>query len=370
MSSGALFPSLVSGSRGSSSKYLVEFRAGKMTLKGNVVTPDKRKGTAYIQQSDDSLIHFCWKDRTTGNVDDDLIIFPDDCEFKRVSQCTTGRVYVLKFKAGSKRLFFWMQEPKTDKDEEFCRKVNEYLNNPPIPGAPGSAGGSGHELSALGGEGGLQNLLGNISHNQLMQLIGPTGLGGLGLGALAGPGLANLLGSSGAATSSSSSSSRSQSAAATSSSTAAARVSSSQATPSVTPTAAPAATTPTTGGTTPTTSVDLASVCTPEMMAPILANAEVQQRLMPFLPSGESLPQSADQIQNTLSSPQFQQSMSMFSSALASGQLGPLMSQFGLPAEAVDAANKGDVEAFAKAMQDSKGDGKDKKNDDEDMALD
>lgn len=70
MSSGALFPSLVSGSRGSSSKYLVEFRAGKMSLKGNVVTPDKRKGTVYIQQSDDSLIHFCWKDRMTGNVDD------------------------------------------------------------------------------------------------------------------------------------------------------------------------------------------------------------------------------------------------------------------------------------------------------------
>lgn len=379
-----------------------------MTLKGNVVTPDKRKGTVYIQQSDDSLIHFCWKDRTTGNVDDDLIIFPDDCEFKRVSQCTTGRVYVLKFKAGSKRLFFWMQEPKTDKDEEFCRKVNEFLNNPPIPGSGGSGGGSGHELSALGGEGGLQNLLGNMSHNQLMQLIGPTGLGGLGLGALAGPGLANLLGSGGAATSSSSSSSRSQSAAATPSSTTAPRVTSSQATPTVTPAAATPATT--TGGSTPTTpasaappaapasagspshqpiqlsdlqnilatmnvpaqgsAVDLASVCTPEMMAPILSNPEVQQRLMPFLPSGESLPQSADEIQNTLSSPQFQQSMSMFSSALASGQLGPLMSQFGLPPEAVDAANKGDVEAFAKAMQDSKGEAKDKKSEDEDMALD
>ncbi|CAL9702727.1 unnamed protein product [Knipowitschia caucasica] len=414
MSSGALFPSLTSGSRGSSSKYLVEFRAGKMTMKGNVVTPDKRKGSVYVQQSDDSLIHFCWKDRTTGNVDDDLIIFPDDCEFKRVSQCTTGRVYVLKFKAGSKRLFFWMQEPKTDKDEEFCRKVNEFLNNPPIPGAPGSGAGSGHELSALGGEGGLQNLLGNMSHNQLMQLIGPTGLGGLGLGALAGPGLANLLGSGGPATSSSSSSSRSQSAAATPSSTATPRVSSSQATPTVTPApaaaaaAAPPATT--TGGTTPSTpvappvipaaagspphqpiqlsdlqnilatmnvpagsqgsAVDLASVCTPEMMAPILSNPEVQQRLTPFLPSGESLPQSAEQIHNTLSSPQFQQSMTMFSSALASGQLGPLMNQFGLPADAVDAANKGDVEAFAKAMQDSKGDAKDKKDDDEDMALD
>lgn len=53
--------------------------------------------------------------------------------------------------------------------------------------------------------------------------------------------------------------------------------------------------------------VDLASVCTPEMMAPILSNPEVQQRLLEFLPSGESLPQSADEIQNTLSSPQFQQ---------------------------------------------------------------
>ncbi|XP_029994328.1 proteasomal ubiquitin receptor ADRM1 isoform X2 [Sphaeramia orbicularis] len=413
MSSGALFPSLVSGSRGSSSKYLVEFRAGKMSLKGNVVTPDKRKGTVYIQQSDDSLIHFCWKDRTTGNVDDDLIIFPDDCEFKRVNQCTTGRVYVLKFKAGSKRLFFWMQEPKTDKDDEYCRKVNEYLNNPPIPGAPGSGGGSGHELSALGGEGGLQNLLGNMSHNQLMQLIGPTGLGGLGLGALAGPGLANLLGSGGPATSSSSSSSRSQSAAAAPSSGGASRLSSSQ---TLNPPVAPAASAVSPTGGTPSTpvsasaqtpvappsggsptphqpiqlsdlqsilatmnvpaaaaaqgpAVDLASVCTPDMMAPILANAEVQQRLLPFLPSGESLPQNADEIQNTLSSPQFQQAMSMFSSALASGQLGPLMSQFGLPADAVDAANRGDVEAFARAMQSGK-ESKDKKDDEEDMSLD
>lgn len=42
-------------------------------------------------------------------------------------------------------------------------------------------------------------------------------------------------------------------------------------------------------------------------MAPILANAEVQERLMPYLPSGESLPQTAEEIQNTLTSPQFQQ---------------------------------------------------------------
>lgn len=55
------------------------------------------------------------------------------------------------------------------------------------------------------------------------------------------------------------------------------------------------------------TLVDLASVLTPEIMAPILANADVQERLLPYLPSGESLPQTADEIQNTLTSPQFQQ---------------------------------------------------------------
>lgn len=64
--------------------------------------------------------------------------------------------------------------------------------------------------------------------------------------------------------------------------------------------------------------VDLASVLTPEIMAPILANPEVQQRLMPYLPSGESLPQSSEELHNTLSSPQFQQvTCSPFSSVVS-----------------------------------------------------
>uniref|UniRef100_A0A8C9F8F8 Proteasomal ubiquitin receptor ADRM1 n=1 Tax=Pavo cristatus TaxID=9049 RepID=A0A8C9F8F8_PAVCR len=263
-----------------------------------------------------------------------------------VPQCTTGRVYVLKFKAGSKRLFFWMQEPKTDKDEEHCRKVNEYLNNPPMPGALGGNASGGHELSALGGEGGLQSLLGNMSHNQLMQLIGPTGLGGLGgLGALTGPGLASLLGSGGPPTSSSSSSSRSQSAAVTpSSTTSSTRVTPAPAVPaaaSVTsPSPVPSSGNGTSSATSPTQpiqlsdlqnilatmnvpsgaggqQVDLATVLTPEIMAPILANAEVQERLMPYLPSGESLPQTAEEIQNTLTSPQFQQVVTLLSSSAA-----------------------------------------------------
>ena len=63
MASGALFGN---ASGRSASKNLVEFRAGKMYLKGKMVNPDKRKGLVYLYQSDDSLMHFCWKDPDDG----------------------------------------------------------------------------------------------------------------------------------------------------------------------------------------------------------------------------------------------------------------------------------------------------------------
>jgi len=58
------------------SKYLVEFKAGKMIMKGTTVIPVKRKGLVFLNQSDDNLMHFCWKDRKTGQTEDDLILFP------------------------------------------------------------------------------------------------------------------------------------------------------------------------------------------------------------------------------------------------------------------------------------------------------
>jgi len=67
MSSGALFGN--TGGR-SQSKNLVEFRAGKMTMKGRTVYPDKRKGMVYIYQSDDSLMHFCWRERSKSTAED------------------------------------------------------------------------------------------------------------------------------------------------------------------------------------------------------------------------------------------------------------------------------------------------------------
>ncbi len=40
-----------------------------------------------------------------------------------------------------------------------------------------------------------------------------------------------------------------------------------------------------------------------------------------------------------------------FSVALQTGQLGPVLAQFGLPEEAITAANEGDIQAFAEAME-------------------
>ena len=124
------------------------------------------------------------QDRTSGSVEDDLILMPDDVEFKAVPACTTGRVFVLKFKGNDKKMFFWMQEPKSDKDEEFCKKVNDFLNNPPAPGSSRSGGGgSGGVLGGLPGglpgnldfnnlgDNELQSLLNNMDQRQLMQVL-------------------------------------------------------------------------------------------------------------------------------------------------------------------------------------------------------
>ena len=162
-----------------------------LNLSTKMVSPDKRKGMLTVLQvyicllsidiylvcfqSDDQLMHLQWKDRTTSTIEDDLIIFPDDVEFKAVPACTTGRVFVLKFKTSNKRMFFWMQEPKSDKDEELCKKVNDNLNNPPAPGSARSGSGlasglpAGLDFNNLG-DSELQNLLNNMSQQQLMQV--------------------------------------------------------------------------------------------------------------------------------------------------------------------------------------------------------
>merc|ERR1719206_454966 len=341
-------------------------------------------------------MHFCWKDRTSGTVEDDLIIFPDDIEFKKLAQCTTGRAFILKFKSSSRKFFFWMQEPKEDGDEEHCKKVNELLNNPPAPGSAGAGGGGGAGgLPSLAGLGdqldpNLQNLLQNMDQNQLMQLLG-MGVGGGNPGGGGGGGFEDVLLSI----------PRGQRAqardapAAITPTTSAVQAASTPA-PATTPAASrPATQTSASGGAStrsapavqlsdlqsilsnmqvpapgaaaaPAESVDLSTSFSTEALLPLMADKAVQERLKPFLPVVENLPGSESELRNTLQSPQFKQALSIFSAALQSGQLAPLMQQFKLTQPAIDAAAKGDVIAFVKALQE----GEMAKGDEEDMALD
>lgn len=95
----------------------------------------------------------------------------------------------------------------------------------------------------------------------------------------------------------------------------------------------------------PEDQVGLTEVVTPEVLRPLSGNSEVQQQVSAHLPLSE------DSTTAVLTSPQFQQALGVFGSALQSGQLGPLMSQFGLGQGVAQAANTGDVSGFAAALQ-------------------
>lgn len=273
-----------------------------------------------------------------------------------------------------------MQEPSTDKDDEYCRKVNELLNNPP----QANNGGSRQEGSDL------QYMLNNMSQQQLMQLFGGVGqMGGLSslLGSLNRP----SSGSRNTTTTSASSTPSANRNTSSSGGTAVAQTPANANQPATTPRAPKKA--PSSGSTeavssTPATSgsnteasrvllselqnylagisaggskqnVDLSTSLNSESINSILSEPEHLKSLQTHLPNinetDDEKPADTNaikqQLKDTLASPQFQQALSMFSNALQSGQLGPVVSQFKLSDDAVLAANSGDLEQFVKALE-------------------
>jgi len=347
-------PGAVGGAAGGGNKPLVEFRAGKMTYTESTkkVTPDKRKGFVQLTQTPDSLIHFIWKDRTTGGVDQDLIIFPEEATFKHVKQCSTGRVYLLEFRASSRKLFFWMQEPSDAKDEEYANKINQYINNPPSGAESGgtSAGGGGGSGGSLP-SGVDQNALFQMFSQRAQQQARPSSASGAGGAPVVGMNdLQSILSQIGMPSSAISgmlggrqgiqpapSQRGSQPAAQPAQS---AQPSSSQA-------RAPR----------------LSTLLNAETVRPLLANQAIQERLLPFLPPERRTP---EELRDIFQSPQFQQSLDSFGEALESGQLGELVRQFGL-----QTSGPTSIQQFLQAVQNTSpqqpppsGGDKDKKDDD------
>ncbi|EDW10630.1 proteasomal ubiquitin receptor ADRM1 homolog isoform X2 [Drosophila mojavensis] len=360
-----------SGLGSSNSSNLVEFRAGRMNMVGKMVHPDARKGLVYMTQSDDGLMHFCWKDRTSGKIEDDLIVFPDDFEYKRVDQCKSGRVYVLKFKSSSRRMFFWMQEPKTDKDDEHCRRINELLNNPPSAHQRGG-GGSGSEGTDL------QYMLNNMSQQQLMQLFG--GVGQMG-------GLSSLLGQMNSRTPSSRTAVSSGGGGGGSAGlqtpenvnvprtvSAPSKPSKSSGNRSTSGGAGNAQSDAAGGagggsgggvvggslavdadGSGRSLNIDLSTALSgAEAINQLISDPERVKSLIVHLPESEDADEDRkQQIKDHISSPQFQQALAQFSNALQSAQLGPVVKQFELSHDAVAAAYSGNLEEFVRALEKS-----------------
>ena len=46
----------------------------------------------------------------------------------RIQKCTSGRAYILRFTSSDKKVFFWMQEPSTDKDRCHCQLLPSLIS--------------------------------------------------------------------------------------------------------------------------------------------------------------------------------------------------------------------------------------------------
>jgi 26S proteasome regulatory subunit N13 len=89
--------------------------------------------------------------------------------------------------------------------------------------------------------------------------------------------------------------------------------------------------------------IALSDVLTSQSLTPLLNDPEICASLFPFLP--EESERSAAEVRAVVRSPQFSQALQSLSAALATGQLGPLLSQLGL-----DPSAGNSVESFLIAI--------------------
>ncbi|KAJ8661761.1 hypothetical protein O0I10_002569 [Lichtheimia ornata] len=306
-------------------KHLVQFNAGKCIREGNMLKPDLRKGTVYMDQSEDQLMHFYWKERKASTEpEEDLIIFPDEAEFVRVNECTTGRVYLLKFKSSNQKLFFWMQSKSDEKDEENVSRVNLLINDPQaaMESASGSSRMPGIDVN-LGGNSpaDMMQLLGGsdgISRENILQFLQTAGgFGGTIPLSVPSGGDGPVDQDQGERTEEHDSSNNRQST-------------------NVTPAQLEQVRNALMGVQAPETqdtSITLSDNLISESLTPLINDSELFSALFPSItqPSGE---QSSDQVRQLVSSQEFQRALSTLRVACENGELNTVASEIGLGSSA------------------------------------
>ncbi|KAJ6584855.1 proteasome complex subunit Rpn13 ubiquitin receptor-domain-containing protein [Mycena capillaripes] len=252
---------------------LLAFKAGRAFRRenSNIVEPSPVKGAIILTAGEDGLFHFTWKNRTTGVVDEDLILFPSDASFVKVPQ-SSGRMYVLKFSSSNQRHFFWLQDASTARDDEFVANINRLLEDPEsnlvwntaiAAASQPQASTSAQPASATASSAATAPLIPPEQLAQLQRL---------------------LAGSS----------------------------------------RAPAA-----------PELSLTDILTPANLTPLFSShPELIPTLFPHLPPDLPTPPSAEALQRIINSPQFRSAVSSFDQALRTGMLGELVRALGLPEEA------------------------------------
>jgi len=274
----------------------IAFKAGRAFRRPgtNFVDANPTKGAILLQNGEDGLLHFIWKDRLTNDAEEDLILFPSDATFQKVEQSAWGRTYVLKFASSDQRHFFWMQDADASRDLEFVSNVNRLLADPqtvpiwlapgynptqdsqPSTSAPAASTSQAGPSSQPAGPSGFQ-----ATPEQLAQLQNI---------------VASMAGASPAAQQS---------------------------------------------------DISLSDILTPTHLTPLFsAHPELIPALFPYLPPDLPTPPSSEVLQQIIASPQFRGAVRSFDQALRTGLLGGLVRGLGLPEE----AGLG-IEAFLHAIQ-------------------
>ncbi|KAI9633084.1 proteasome complex subunit Rpn13 ubiquitin receptor-domain-containing protein [Dioszegia hungarica] len=93
------------------------------------VDPAPEKGSIEMKFEDD-LMHLWWKSKSTGSIEDELIVFPGEATFEQVKQDPTGRTHILKFSSSDQNYFFWFQRANKSTDLRAQVDLNAFLQDP------------------------------------------------------------------------------------------------------------------------------------------------------------------------------------------------------------------------------------------------
>lgn len=332
-------------------KELVSFRAGQLNLShnGTTVVADKRRGKlSLVQTLDDGLLHLQWVQRPSGQLQetDDILVMQGSAFLEKVPECKTGRVVLLRFKGSSRKRFFWFQEPKDDKDAEYIKKINDFINNPPaVAMMDGGAGDGGMDPAMAGLEGmdvDQQALMDMLRSQPSAQAAAASRPSGATPTASARPAAAAAAASPGSSSASKSGDSKAKSGSGNTANDAAlAAMMNAAAREQVEATRG---------------RHSLGEILDAERVFGAGLTDEEIQPLLQFLPEGQ---RTIGEFRAALRSPQFHQTLGRMSGVLNSSNFGPLTASFGLAptgnigvqgfTEAVEADTKRKAEAKAKA---------------------